>query len=627
MNSPSAASALPRAGLQVLVPLLLGMILLSLSEAVSARSIEFDNGITFDYKITTTYAAAMRLRDPHGQLVDGPIDPLEPQLLPDPINGQQQVVGFAHTGLPTTINSDDGNRNFDQFSLINNRVSGLAELKLVWRDFGLVYSGSAFYDEVYDRNNANNSPETVNKTGQANAFTDGARYYDGKRSRSLEAYAYADFYVLEDSVFSLKLGKHLVAYGESLFLPGISLAMAPNDATKAFVPGSEIKDILLPVWQASFNFSYGYNLNLFGFYHFDWQPTEVFPAGDLFSPADIIGPGATFAYGSINPAALNGCPGLLGPLSPLCNVGGLGQPLLNAPRTINVQRLPDIRPDDDDQFGGGVRYQVTSTTNLGLYAMRYHSHNPTVQLNTDFAFIGEVGGQPVTTGLVNQYVPTTYNVKYFDDINLYAASFSTVLAPFNVGGEVIYRDGIDVSVQSIISGVLSPIFVRGKVYSGQVSAIYASNPRFLWYEELAFVSEAKYVYVAEKDRLPAQNGVEPVGGGDRLFYDRNAWGYQMLVLLNSRNILPGWDLKNAFAWAHAANGNPSVPGDFGPLLGEGDRRFVFGVGMQYLQNLEFGVTYNRFLGNPRKGVRGTPIVKQNPLSDRDYVTFTIKYNL
>lgn len=586
-----------------------------------AASYEMGNGVELEYKVTTAYALAMRVKDPHGALINGPVDPLQPEVAPP-----GQLVGFTHTGLSTTINLDDGNRNFRAGSLINNRVSALGEFKLKWENYGAVFSGSAFYDAVYDERNDNDSPDTVNKLGPNDKFSDGAKYYDGRRSRTLESYVYADFPMLEDSVLSLRFGKQLVAYGESLFFPGVSGAMAPNDATKAFVPGAEIKDILLPVYQAAVNFSYGLDFNAFGFYQLDWKPTEVFPVGDLFSVADLVGPGATFAYGSINPAALNGCPGLLGPLSPLCNLGGLGTPLLNAPPTINVQRLDDIRPDDDGQFGGGLRYQVTSVTGLGAYYLRYHSHNPTVQLNTDFAFIGSVAGVPVTTSIVNQYVPTTYQVKYFDDIEMIAASFTTVLEPFNVAGEIIYRDGIDVSVQSIISGVLSPIYVRGEVYSAQLSSLYVSNPRILWYDELAFVSEAKYLYVDQVETQPDSNGVIPVGDGNELFNDRKAWGYQMLALLTSRNIVAGWDLKNSFAWAHQVNGNPSTNGDFGPLFGEGDRRLGVTAGMQYLQNLEFSVGYNFFLGNPRKGVRGS-IVKQNPVSDRDYVTFTIKYNL
>lgn len=598
----------------------LGALLAVANGPAIAGTYEFGDGVEAEWKITSSYALAMRTRNPHRALIDGPIDPLQPEVLPP-----DQLVGFTHTGLPTTANTDDGNRNFRRGSLINNRASALGELKLRWNEYGAVFSGSAFYDAVYEKDNDNDSPETVNKTGNHDSFSKGARYYDGKRSRMLEAYVYGDFPVLDDSIVSVRFGKQLVAYGESLFLPGISGAMAPNDATKAFVPGAEIKDILLPVYQAAVNFSWGLDFSMFGFYQLDWKPTEVFPVGDMFSVADIVGPGAKFAYGSINPAALEGCPGLLGPLSPLCNLGGIGTPLLNAPRTINVQRDKDIRPDDDGQFGGGLRYQVTSVTGVGAYYLRYHSHNPTVQLNPGFAYIGSVAGVPITTSIVNQYVPVTYNVKYFDDIEMIAGSFTTVLEPFNVAGEIIYRDGIDVSVQSIISGVLSPIFVKGKVYSGQLSALYVANPHLLWYDELNLVGEAKYLYVAEADHIPDTNGVIPVRGGDQLFNDRKAWGYQMLAIMTARNLTPGWDLKNTFAWAHQANGSPSTNGDFGPLFGEGDRRLAITAGMQYLQNLEFSLGYNFFFGNPHKGIRHS-IVKQNPVSDRDYVTFTVKYN-
>lgn len=602
--------------------LLSGALFAASCGTVSARDYEFGNGAVVEYKLTTAYALAMRLRDPHGALIDGPVDPFQPQAAPP-----GQAVGFTNTGLPKTINTDDGNRNFRAGSLINNRLSGLGEVKFKWDNYGAVFSGSAFYDTVYEHQNDNDSPETVNKLGDNDSFVKGARYYDGKRSRTLEAYAYADFNLFEDSVLSLRFGKQLVAYGESLFLPGISGAMAPNDATKAFVPGAEIKDILLPVYQAAVNYSVGLDLSLFGFYQLDWKPTEIFPVGDLFSPADIVGPGATFVYGSANPAFGDGCAGLLGPLSPLCNAGGLGGPLLNAPRTINVQRIQDIRPDDDGQFGGGARYQITPITNLGAYYLRYHSHNPTVQLNTGFAFVGSTpGGVAITTEAINQPVPVTYQIKYFDDIEMFAGSFTTVLGAFNVGGDLIYRKGIDVQSQAIISGVLSPIFVRGEVYSAQASALYVSNPRLLWYDEVVFVGETKYLYVADQEKIATQPGITPVGDGEELFNDRRAWGYQALLLLTGRNIIPGWDLKNNLAWAHAANGNPSTTGDFGPLFGEGDRRFTVSAGMQYLQNLEFSFGYNLFFGNPRKGIRGS-IVKQNPVSDRDYITLTVKYNL
>ncbi|MGH8693528.1 MAG: DUF1302 domain-containing protein, partial [Burkholderiales bacterium] len=369
--------------------------------AAWAGSFQFGEEIEAEYKLTLGYAAALRLEEPSERLINGPVDPLQPALLPP-----GQIIGFTHSGLRTTDNFDDGNRNFDKHSLINNRISAYAEFGTRYKNYGLALSGAAFYDDVFHRSNDNNSPGTINKTGPHDEFSDRAVAHNGARSRVLDAYVYGDWTLFDDRVFlNLRLGQHLSAWGESLFFPGIASAQGPNDASKAFVPGAEIKEILLPLEQLSMRLAIGPDLTLLAQYKLEYESTEVFPVGDFFSPADAVGPGAEFIHGSINPAALNGCPGLLGPLSPLCNQGGIGMALLGAPANILVVRGPDIKPDKDGQWGVGLTYQLLSDLNLGLYHIRYHSFNPTVSLNTGFAFIGSVLGIPLTTGLINQVVP------------------------------------------------------------------------------------------------------------------------------------------------------------------------------------------------------------------------------
>ncbi len=607
------------------------------SGAASAGSFDF-LGIDGSYKITTTYSLAVRARDPSEALINGPVDPFQAAVLP---NGQQ-IAGFTHTGLPTTINLDDGNRNFDRWSPVNNRLSAFYEVGMRRENFGLVVSGTAFYDWVFQTENDRDAPNPADLTDYGpntqacsdnrftcdfNRFTEGAQYYNGERSRTLEAYVYGDFFLSESVALNLRFGKHLVAWGESLFFPGIVSAQGPNDATKAFVPGAEIKEILLPVHQVSAILAFGYNFSLMGYYQLDYQPTEVFPVGDFFSIADVVGPGAELAYGSGNPAFVEQCPGLLGPLSFLCTLGGgIGGPLLNAPRTINTVREADIRPDKDGQWGVGFKAQVTPTTSLGAYYIRYHNHNPTVNLNFGFAYIGEVLGQPITTQLINQSVPVSYNVKYFDNIEMIATSWSTTLFGLNVAGEFTYRDGIDVSAAAEVSGVLSPIFTRAEAYQANVSALYVTNPKFWFYDEVAIASEAAYLYIDNVDPIEARNGVVPRGDGRTLFYDDKAWAYQILILPKGRNIFPGWDIGTPIAFAHAADGYASVAGTFGSLFGEGDRRAGLSITAQYLQNLEFAVGYNWFLGNPSATVKDSPI-PSNPVADRDYITLSIKYNL
>jgi len=315
-------------------------------------------------------------------------------------------------------------------------------------------------------------------------------------------------------------------------------------------------------------------------------------------------------------------------LSAVCNQGGLGGFLLNAPPFIYVQREKDIKPSDWGQYGVGLKFAATPITTVGLFFLRYVDSNPTVQLNQGFPFAGTVPviNYDITTQLFNQYAPTSYNVKYFGGIKLYGASLSTTLGPFNVGGELNYHQGIDTQVQTIISGVLSPVFTRADIGQALVSAIYAGNPDFL-VDDIAWVTEAAYHHVYSVDAFPSEPGTILVGDGKQLFGNRNAWGIQSLLLGTRRNIFSGWDLKTQLSFGALVKGNPSISGQFGPLYGEGDQRLGVGFGFQYLQNLEMGLNYQKFYGNPDRYMRGSPVVFQNPYTDRDYIAFNIKYNL
>lgn len=613
-------------------------------QGAPARAGSFDLGesTTLDYKLTLAYGVAIRTKSPSGELLNGPIDPFQLYVLPTGQPGQPfQLVSFAHTGLPTTINFDDGDRNFKKGSLINNRASGVLEFQLTHGNYGFVGSGDAFYDDVYHRSNDNDSPLTTNKFGDTRRFTDGTRYYDGQRARLLEAYAYGDWNLFGDVNLNLRVGKHVVAWGESLFFPGISGAQGTADATKAFVPGAEIKQILLPTNQVSLQMGLTQDLSLLGYYKFDFKPNEIFPEGDYFSPADAVGPGATFVYGSANPLSyLGNCPGLLQNISvlgtglpPIITPGleslicsQILSPLGNAagaPAFIYSYRADDIKPSKFGQYGAGLKYQLLSDLNVGFYYLRYSDPNPTVQL--DFGYAPFTTNPTVTTQVINLQVPTTYNVKYYDGIHLYGASFSTVVGPFNVGGDVIYRQGAALPAQAYVSGVLSPIYTRGNEGSVQLSAIYATNPGF-FFDDLAWVTEAAYHHLYSLDAIPSRPGQIAVDDGRKPFYNANAWGAQTLVIPTKHNVFEGWDLSTPVTFSALVKGTPELAGAFGALYGEGDQRLSVSINLSYLQNLQFGFGYNFFFGDESKTI-GDSTLRANPYADRDYATFNIKYNL
>ncbi|MGH8456147.1 MAG: DUF1302 domain-containing protein, partial [Stenotrophobium sp.] len=539
-------------------------------------------------------------------------------------------------------------------SLINNRATAYGEFSLKHDNYGAVFSGSAFYDEVYHRKNRNDSlpsdqsGATVNKTGATNEFTSETRHYDGQRARLLEAYVYGDWALGDQADLNIRFGQQLVAWGESLFFAGISSAQGPADATKAFVPGSEVKDILLPVNQVAMQLSLTNNLTLLGQYKLAYKATEIFPEGDYFSPADAVGPGASFVYGSVNPLYLSGCQGLvtsaLNTLLPgsaallsglglnadsLCNQNGIGKTIFGASPYINAVRGPDINPPKHGQWGAGLKYQLTSETSVGAYYLRYHDTNPAVVLNVGYApFTSSLLGilpLNLSTGAISQYVPVSYNVKYYDGIRMIGTSYSTVLGPFNIAGEFNYRDGLDMPVQAQISGVLSPVYTRGNLSQALMSAIYVTNPGFIA-DNLAVVGEAGVIHVNSVKAVAPTPGIETADGGNVLFYDRNSWGFQMLAIPGKHDVFSGWDITTPISVAAIVKGNPSMAGAFGPLYGEGDRRLGLGVTMSYLSNLEIGVSYNFFFGNPNKTI-GNSTLKANPYSDRDYATLNIKYNL
>ena len=594
-------------------------------------------GVTLDYKVVLGYGIAMRMEKQEQALINGPIDTLVSN--PDGT--------FGHTGLPTTINFDDANRNFDKGSLLNNRASAYGEMRIGGERFGGVASGAYFYDQVFHESNDNTSEDTVNndfeaarsgnRTVPVNSFTAAARATSGERHRLLEAYVYGDLSLGESIALNVRYGRHLAAWGESLFFPGIVAAQGPFDATKSFVPGAEVKEILLPAKQLSINLALTSSLTAVGLYQFEFKPTEIFAVGDFFSPADLVGPGGSFGYSSVNPLAGQPCtdPNNLPDNQTeliLCAAVLAGGALSDSPQTILLPREPDLLPDEKDKpWGAGLKYQLTPELNIGAYYLRYHNHNPFVRLNMGYAYLGAAAGTPITTELLGQRVPVSYNVGYADNIEMTAASFSTVLWGLNIGGELIQRKNVDTSVAADISNVRSPVATRGDTTQAQISWLYVINPDFLIYDELVVVGEAGWLHVDNVTPAPVEDGINYLGNRDVLFYDKESSAVQLQILTKGRNVFSGWDLGTPVSFAWLIDGTPSTPGAFGSLYGEGDMRYSAGITLQYLQNMEFSVTYNGFLGDPNRhigqGSYGSSTLKANPYVDHDFLTFNVKYNL
>lgn len=623
-------------------------------------------GIHGDLNLNATYAYAIRLEEPDDGVINAPPDPDIP--IPK---------AFKY---PQGYNFDDGDRNFDQWDAVNNRLTLFSQLSLEVNDhIKFNFSGDAFYDDVYHSRNAheqylpnmNNGCQaqhtSLNSCQQpTNSFNSATSYFNGSRARLLDAYVNIFYYIGDTGALNIKLGRQVTAWGQSLFFSGVALAQSPADATKATVPGAKVKSILLPTEQLAVRWRINDTFTLVGQWKFRYKHTELNPDGGFFSPADVVGPGARFAYGIKNPlnptvlkqlnvgtnlggvldvvgqALLGLPPGTLdtpiplGPLGPILDqtvgsllgtVSDLG--LLDSLLTpsLSPARTPDQAPDkwDFGQWGIGLEYRLNYTTKIGFYHLNYHNTNPSPSFQFGFFPLtknGAITTQYLAPTIGGIKVPVTYAIKYFQDIKLNAVTFSTVLFGTNFGGEFIYRNGIDVLVD-VKEGIAGPVptATRADVYQVLLNGIkvYGPGPFSLW-DSLNVVGSVGYNYVDDVSPRKTHNpAVVPKLYYDKLHFDKQAAAFSLRLHFTKRSVLPGWDFVTQIAAQGAVWNHAAVAGAFGSLLGEGDYRLGVSIAMIHLQKLSLGLHYAGFLGSPN--------FRDRPLQDRDTLSFTASYQI
>ncbi len=550
---------------------------LGFNNAADAYTYDFGDDTSLDANLTTTYTVGIRTEKPSDKVVHAPLDPA--------------------TGLSKTANYDDPDQNFHQGDLITNAGSAFLETNFRRGDFGFKASGSFYYDQVYHENNSNSSPGTVNKYGDNSEFTSGTRYVDGgPRFKAYDLFAYGAFSPFGTDL-SVRLGNQVVAWGESLFFGNISLSQGPVDTTKSNFPGAEVKDILLPVPQISFNWGVADKLSLLGYYQFDYQPNLLDGVGSYFSRADVVGPGASFAYGAVDP--FTGVPG-----------GSLIGSLLGLPPQFNVAKGDDIRPSNQGQFGLGATYALNDITTTGVYFLNYHDKNPLPYFDVESLLVSPGG---LVTFPIPEDVPTTYHQKYFSDIRLYGASLSTILFGVNVGADFAYRQGAPTLVGTMVSGQTLPQPTRSDDMQLNLNGLYIIPATSMW-DSLTLVGEVSY------NRLTKIDAFDFKGAKYSELYrrDKESAGVQLQATLGYTDVFPGgWDMAVPINVGSAFYGSPAYNGELGALTGHGDSRVGVGVTFTRLSNLQLSATYSTFLGHY------DPILR--PLVDRDFALVSAKY--
>ncbi len=547
----------------------------------------------------------------------------------------QRLVGLAAGGSAFSVNGDDGNLNFDT-GLASNTVKATTELEVSYKNVGAFVRAYGFHDfEIMDgtRSRTVLSPDALDRVGSRAEFRD--------------AFVWARFN-LGPVPAEIRGGWQVINWGESTFIQGGINAINPVDVSALRVPGSELRDALLPVGAVLLSFKPSKNTSIEGFWQYAWSETKIDPVGSYFSTTDLAGAGATkvmLGFGSAPDTIPVGF-----------NIPG-------NPVGAAVPRAASREADDSGQYGAAFRLFVPALggTELGFYYMNYHSRLPLIMART--------GTQAALLVNGNYAASAKYFLAYPEDIKLYGLSFNAQLGSTGIAlqGEASHRKDVPLQIDDveILYAALTPlrllppvpqlaplIQLGGLLAATNQAGAYGFDQEITGYrrfdttqvqmtatrvfgrvlgaDQLVLVAEGAWNKVHD---LPEQSelrleapgtytsgnpihqrpGLQPGTEPSSAFPTSSAWGYVLAGRLDYSNVIGAINLSPRFSFAHDVNGISPGPG--GSFI-EDRMALTVGLGFQYRINLEWDLSYTRFSGAGR----------YNLINDRDFLAGNVKYS-
>ncbi|MBD9484553.1 DUF1302 domain-containing protein [Pseudomonas sp. PDM14] len=392
------------------------------------------------------------------------------------------------------VNTNDGNRNFDT-GLVSEVYKVTSDLEATYQNYGMLVRGTAFYDsQIMDRRNDNDDYRPSQSYPRDNSFTYETRHKAGRDAQILDAYVYGNWDIAEMPV-TARFGKQVFNWGEGIFYRGGINTTNPVDAAKFRLPGSELKEVLVPVEALSFNLGLTDSLSMEAFYQFNWKETVIDPVGTYFSETDLFADGGDQAYttstalipafaaynGIASSAALSGLTGLgRGP-------NGRNSFMDASTGVFKVANIgSDLNAKNDGQYGVAFRYiaEELNSTEFGFYFVNYHTKEP--QIAVDFGgyqglnmtnLVGIVGGSAGAIATLDAASNAIARREYVEDVRMYGFSFNTTVGEASVFGELSYRPNMPIGI-SATNDILGDLLGQGvtgqtNLYDGAVSGSQA----------------------------------------------------------------------------------------------------------------------------------------------------------
>jgi hypothetical protein len=313
--------------------------------------------------------------------------------------------GGTGTGTPT-----DGDLNFKQGDLVSQQNRVLEEIQLKHDETTVFVRGTAFYDPVL----------STGSNADERSFDRGSIDESGHAAHLLDAFIDQKF-DLAGLPSSIRVGNQVINWGESTFIQGINLA-APIDVTADHSPGTELKNVILPVTAFDFRTSLTPDINFESYYQLLNVHDRLDGEGTFFSGSNTAAAGGLYAVegsSSHNPsqAFLNFTSLAAGPFGAA------------APFGYEDQRDPDKSAKNlSNEFGTAFRWTLPELADaeLGFYFENYASRTPFPQVRTGSQAaaradeLGLIGFGPSTS----YFATSGFSFTYPENIHLLGTSFN-----------------------------------------------------------------------------------------------------------------------------------------------------------------------------------------------------------
>ncbi|AXQ97809.1 DUF1302 domain-containing protein [Pseudoalteromonas piscicida] len=403
-------------------------------------------------------------------------------------------------------NGDAGNLNFDSGDTFSQLLKGTHDLAITKDNYGLFTRFMYFYDfAMEDGDFAYSNPVSGKKVDPCE--DDDTKKQVCSDLRLLDAFVWADFDLNDGkNPLSVRLGQQVVNWGESTLIShGINVNPVDIDRLKA--PGSEVKEAFIPVGMLWASIGLSENVNLEGFYQYQWHETRLPATGSYFSTNDFASENGYMQNvqlgftsnpdidlyhltDALNSLYADATAALVaqGVVPTAQAVGSAAASMYMAyPTKVALKGKGNngkSEPDDGGQYGLrlGIFSPELNDTEFGLYYINYHSRRPLISgkasnftqqaIMADLAYIAQ--NQITADNVTNLNAFTQAQITYPEDIKLYGLSFNTAIGETAFAGEVAYRQDEPLQIDDV-----------ELLYAGMVEQLAAAGLR----DDLAGLSQ------------------------------------------------------------------------------------------------------------------------------------------